>query len=201
MANVSDAELVARSLEDSEAFGGIFDRHASALLRYLVRRVGRTTAEGLLGDVFRIAFEARARFDCERTSALPWLYGIASNLLLKHHRTEGRRLRATARLANESQTGCAGDRVAEAAHARIILEQVAEAILQLPLGERDVLLLYAWEDQSYRDIAEALEMPVGTVRSRLNRARARLRELIEANGKEGAELEAREAPGGGRNDG
>jgi RNA polymerase sigma factor (sigma-70 family) len=184
MESVSDAELLARSLEDPEAFGGIFDRHAETLLRYLVRRVGRPTAESLLGDVFRTALEARSRFEPERTSALPWLYGIASNLLLKHYRTEGRRLRATARLAGEARAAARAAGPAETAGARLVLEQVAKAIEELPATERDVLLLFAWEDLGYQEIAQALDVPVGTVRSRLHRARQRLREPIGPSGKE-----------------
>ncbi|MDJ0788784.1 MAG: sigma-70 family RNA polymerase sigma factor [Myxococcota bacterium] len=195
MTSASDAELIAQSLPDPEAFGGLFDRHAPALLGYLVRRVGRATAEGLLGEVFRIAFEARDRFDPSRRSALPWLYGIASNLLLKHHRTEGRRLRATARLAHEPapETG-----LEERASARSILLQVAVAIEDLPGEERSVLLLHAWEGLPYPAIAEALEIPVGTVRSRLHRARGRLRERIERVGKE--ETESAACPTGDAHD-
>jgi RNA polymerase sigma-70 factor (ECF subfamily) len=60
--------------------------------------------------------------------------------------------------------------------------QVAAAVAELPAGERDALLLYAWEDLGYAEIAEALDIPVGTVRSRLSRARARLRDLdVDAN--------------------
>lgn len=180
----SDAQILRLSLEEPEAFGAIFDRHADPLLRYLVRRVGRTTAEGLLGELFRTAFEARVRFDPERASALPWLYGIASNLLLKHHRTEGRRLRATARLASEPMANGAGERVAETAGARATLEHVAEAIEELSASERDVLFLFAWEELGYQEIALALDVPVGTVRSRLHRARERLRERIAPSGKE-----------------
>jgi len=188
MGYVPDAELVARSLEDPEAFGEIFDRHAPTLLRYLVRRVGRTTAEGLLGDVFQTAFQVRERFDLGRQSALPWLYGIASNRLLKHHRTEGRRLRASARLAAESGAEGAG-RSADRAGARLLLERTAAAIEELPAAEREALLLYAWEDLGYEAIAEAQGVPLGTVRSRLHRARTRLRELTGASGEEHVEPE------------
>ena len=76
---------------EAARFGEIFDRHAATLLRFLVRRVGPEVGEGLLGDVFRVAFERRALFDPARSSARPWLYGIATNLLLKHHRDEARR--------------------------------------------------------------------------------------------------------------
>lgn len=183
MSRPSDAEVIARSLVDGEVFGLIYDRHAPTLLRYLGRRVGAEVAEGLLAEAFRIAFEQRKVFDSGRPSALPWLYGIGSNLLLKHRRGEARRLRASARMAvgRELADGRAG---AAALEARELLPRVAEALESLPDTEREALLLYAWEDLSYAHIAEALELPVGTVRSRLNRARARLRELLGARGKE-----------------
>src|SRR5881296_4444987 len=109
MSSPSDAEVIGRSPSEPEAFGLIYDRHAATLLRFLGRRAGARVAEGLVGELFRIAFERRTTFDASRASALPWLYGIGSNLLLKHRRGEARRLRASARLA----TGL------EAAEARI----------------------------------------------------------------------------------
>jgi RNA polymerase sigma-70 factor, ECF subfamily len=180
----SDADVIGRSLADAEAFGAIWDRHAATLLRFLGRRVGAEVAEGLLGEAFRIAYERRKAFDSARESALPWLYGIAGNLLRKHRRSEARRLAASARM--EAGRLAADGHAAEAAlEARVLLPRVVEALESLPEGEREALLLYAWEDLSYPDIAEALELPVGTVRSRLNRARGRLRELLGAEGKEG----------------
>src|SRR3989442_1641122 len=178
----SDAEVIGRSLTDPEAFGLIYDRHAATLLRFLGRRAGAKVAEGLVGELFRIAFERRKTFDASRASALPWLYGIGSNPLLKHRRRGARRLRASARMAAGRE---AGDERASAAalEARVLFSRVADAIEALPDGERDALLLFAWEELSYQSVAEALELPIGTVRSRLNRARARLRELLEANGK------------------
>src|SRR5436309_13844208 len=95
----SDAEVIGRSLDQPEAFGLIYDRHAPTVLRFLGRRVGAEVAEGLVGELFRIAFERRKTFDASRMSALPWLYGIGSNLLMKHRRGEARRLRASARMA------------------------------------------------------------------------------------------------------
>jgi RNA polymerase sigma-70 factor (ECF subfamily) len=71
---------------------------------------------------------------------------------------------------------------AGALDARVLFPRVADAIEALPDGEREALLLFVWEDLSYQSVAEALELPIGTVRSRLNRARARLRELLEPNG-------------------
>ena len=97
--SLSDAEVIGRSLDQPEAFGLIYDRHAATVLRFLGRRAGAQVAEGLVGELFRIAFERRKTFDVSRASALPWLYGIGSNLLLKHRRGEARRLRASARTA------------------------------------------------------------------------------------------------------
>ena len=181
MSSPSDAEVIGRSLGEPEAFGLIYDRHAATLLRFLGRRAGATVAEGLVGELFRIAFERRKMFDASRASALPWLYGIGSNLLLKHRRGEARRLRASARMAAGLD---AADRRANARalDARLLFPRVAAAIEALPAGEREALLLFAWEDLSYQSVAEALELPIGTVRSRLNRARAQLRELLEPGG-------------------
>src|SRR5262249_23165503 len=95
----SYAGVTGRSLGEPEAFGLIYDRHAPTVLRFLGRRAGAEVAEGLLGELFRIAFERRKAFDASRASALPWLYGIGANLLLKHRRGETRRLRASARMA------------------------------------------------------------------------------------------------------
>ena len=181
MDSPSDAEVLARSLGEPEAFGLVYDRHAATVLRVLGRRVGAQTAEGLLGELFRIAFERRKTFDAARANALPWLYGIGSNLLLKHRRAEARRLRASARMA----AAHAPDRRRSAAafDARVLFPRVADAIDSLPDPEREALLLFVWEELPYQSLAEALELPIGTVRSRLNRARARLRELLEPNGK------------------
>lgn len=180
----SDAEVIGRSLDEPEVFGLVYDRHAATVLRFLGRRVGPEAADGLLGELFRIAFERRGMFDPTRASALPWLYGIGSNLLLKHRRGEARRLRASARMAADSEAPAtrAG---AAALDARLLLPRVADAIEALPDGEREALLLFAWEDLSYQSVAEALDLPIGTVRSRLNRARAQLRELLEPGGKIG----------------
>ena len=182
MSSPSDAEVIGRSLGDPEAFGLIYDRHAATLLRFLGRRAGAKVAEGLVGELFRIAFARRKTFDASRASALPWLYGIGSNLLAKHRRGEARWLRASARMAAGIE---ATDRRASAAalDARLLLPRVADAIEALPDDERKALLLFAWEELPYQSVAEALELPIGTVRSRLNRARARLRELLEPKGK------------------
>jgi len=171
-----DARIIECSLHDPTRFAIVFDRHAGVVFRFLVRRVGRADADELLGETFRIAFERRHTFDLARPNARPWLYGIASNLVAKHRRSEARRLKATARLAEERPAEPLADAVGASVDARRRLPVLVDAIADLPDGERDALLLYAWEDLSYEEIAVALAIPVGTVRSRLNRARARLRD-------------------------
>jgi RNA polymerase sigma factor (sigma-70 family) len=191
----SDSTIVAESLEVPEAFGVLFDRHASVLLRFLARRVNPAEAEGLLGEVFRIAFERRERFDLGRDSARPWLYGIAANVVAKHRRSEARRLRATARAA--ARRGLSDDPLEQAvpaidAHAR--WSDLAETIMGLAAPEREALLLFAWEEMSYQEIADALGIPTGTVRSRLNRARRRLVAAFDKDDSARTALEYKEVP-------
>lgn len=193
METVSDAEVIARSLGDPGAFAIVYDRHAAVLYRFLVRRVGAGAADGVLGDVFRIAFERRAAFDRGRSAARPWLYGIATHLLAKHRRAEARRLRATAELAASRPPPVdAADRAAASLDARGLWWRVADAISALPAGERDALLLHVWEELSYEEVAAALGIPIGTVRSRINRARTRLRELGAASGEQSTNRAAAE---------
>jgi len=167
-------------MAEPAAFAAVFDRHASSIHRFLARRVEPADADSLLGYVFRIAFERRASFDTARESARPWLYGIATNLIARHRRSEARRLRAMASLASrrvDDDHDVVGDRAAQRLDAATEWSTLVDTIDVLPDAERHTLMLYVWEDLSYEDIAAALDVPVGTVRSRLNRARRRLREV------------------------
>jgi RNA polymerase sigma factor (sigma-70 family) len=181
----SDAAVIAASLATPACFGTIFDRHATVLHRYLVRRLGPDDADGMVADVFRIAFEKRAAYDFDRPTARPWLYGIATNVLAKHRRSEGRRIHATARVvARQPPPLDEAELVSGAVDAADQWQRVAVALTRLPATERDVLLLHVWEGLPYEDVAAAVGIPVGTVRSRLNRARRRLRELTQPSGEE-----------------
>ena len=179
----SDSAVIAASVETPQAFGVLFDRHAGVLLRFLLRRTDPAQADDLLGEVFRIAFERRTTFDPGRESARPWLYGIANNLVAKHHRSEARRLKAMARwAARRGPAGDPADQAVPAVDAGRRWARVAEAVAALPAPERQALLLYAWEELSYDEIAAALGVPVGTVRSRLSRARARMAAMTQDAG-------------------
>ena len=158
----SDGAVIAGSLETPGAFGVIFDRHGSTLLRFLARRVDPAEAEDLLGEVFRIAFERRSAFEQDRDSARPWLYGIAANLVAKHHRSEARRFRAMARVsARRLLDEDPAERAVAAADAGARWARVMDAIGTLPEAERQVLLLFAWEELSYDEIASGPRRPGG----------------------------------------
>jgi RNA polymerase sigma factor (sigma-70 family) len=191
-----DADVITASIEEPARFGTIFDRHAAVLRRYLVRRIGPADAESILGDVFRIAFEKRATYDATRASARPWLYGITTRELAKHRRGEARRLHAVARLAarRDAATDVA-DAVSRTVDASVRWPDVAAAVAALPHGERDALVLAVWEGLTYEEVAAALGIPVGTVRSRINRARRRLREPAASAGRVPVTTAAQTGPG------
>ncbi|MCC6224516.1 MAG: RNA polymerase sigma factor [Thermoleophilia bacterium] len=198
--SLTDAELLAAASGRPELFGIVFDRHFATIHRFLERRVGRDGADELAGDVFRIAFEQRSRFRPLHESALPWLYGLATNLVLKRWRAETRRARALGRLAGTSHGP--EDGVADADErilAQGVRDRLLEALSNLPDAERDVLLLVAWEELAYEEVAVALDIPLGTVRSRLNRARRRFRELLAEIGNEAVTVTCE--PQGGARDG
>jgi RNA polymerase sigma-70 factor, ECF subfamily len=182
----SDAELLARASRQPELFGIVFDRHFATIHRYLERRIGRDGADELSGEVFRIGFEQRRRFRPVHQSALPWLYGLATNQMLKRWRGDAREARALRRLEAASRNGDAGglDGIENRATATAARPQLLDALARLPAGDRDVVVLVAWEDLSYDEVATALDIPLGTVRSRLNRARRSLRELLADIGNE-----------------
>jgi RNA polymerase sigma factor (sigma-70 family) len=178
-----DAEVVARSLEQPEAFALLYDRYAADIHRYAARRLGDSAADDITADTFLTAFRVRSRYDLTRANARPWLYGIAGNLIGRQRRTEVRALRALARTGHDPVAASWGDSWVEETDSRIAAQgPLAGALAALSAGDRNVLLLVAWADLTYQEVAEALDIPVGTVRSRLNRARNRLREPVVDGG-------------------
>ena len=174
----TDAAAVLASLHRPERFARLFDRHAPEIHRYLARRVGATVADDLVAQTFLVAFERRAAFDTSREDARPWLFGIATRLLRRYHRDEVRAYRALARTGVDPVAGCHADRVVTRVDAGVSVSRLGGALGEMAGGDRDVLLLFAWADLGYVEIAHALDIPVGTVRSRLHRARARLRGVL-----------------------
>jgi RNA polymerase sigma-70 factor (ECF subfamily) len=172
-----DAALIRASLEDPARFAEIFDRHHAILVGYLRRRLEREVAAELASETFAIAFDRRASFDTSRADSRPWLFGIATNLLRHHHRGEVRRLRAYARSGVDPLID-AYEGSEERADAERMRPRLAAALAALSREEADVLLLHTWAELSYSEIADGLGLPIGTVRSRLSRARRRIREQL-----------------------
>lgn len=172
----TDSEIIQRSLGQPRAFAELFDRHAGALGGYAARRLGPDAGQDILSETFLVAFARRESFDTAWESALPWLYGIASRLIRKHRATEAKHLRSSAEFARREEFVSHGDLDSTIARldAELSTRELAPRIAALPAKERETLLLHAWGDLTYEEIAEALGVPVGTVRSRLNRVRTKL---------------------------
>ena len=171
----TDAALIAASLADAAAFAVIFDRHWPAVHRWCVSRAG-PAGEDLAAETFRVAFDERARFDPRYDDARPWLYGIATNQLRHYFRRAARR--GEPPISREADfTEDALGRV----EARALGPELAAALREVASIDRDALLLHVWADLTYTEIAHATGIPVGTVRSRIHRARTQLRAHLDRN--------------------
>ncbi|MGW1815140.1 RNA polymerase sigma factor [Streptomyces sp. NPDC002125] len=173
-----DSEVIARSVEEPELFARLYDRHAADIHRYTARRLGEGAADDITAETFLVAFRTRGRYDTSHRLARPWLYGIAANLIGRHRRAEVRALKALARTGEDpvaaSWSERSDDRIA-------VQAPLAGALATLSSGDRHVLLLVAWADLGYQEVADALGIPLGTVRSRLNRARRKVREALSTD--------------------
>jgi RNA polymerase sigma-70 factor (ECF subfamily) len=170
-----DGTAIARSLHQPEAFAEVFDRHFAFIHRYITRRAGRDRADDLAAQTFTVAFSHRGRYHDELGTARPWLLGIATNLLRASARGDQRVASIVERLGSEAATS----RWGAAPGASGSDDRLPIALARLDSGQREALLLHALGDLSYLEIAEALAIPVGTVRSRISRACAALRAELE----------------------
>ena len=173
MSMETDAVVIERSLRTPEAFGELFDRHWDSVYRYCRSRAG-DAGEDLAAETFKLAFDRRATYDVERADARPWLLGLATNLIRNHLRGCERGRRALQRL-DVGPCEDHADAAVGRAEAALLGPALAQALDGIPEADRDALLLMAWHDLSYAEVAEALDVPLGTVRSRISRARLRLR--------------------------
>jgi RNA polymerase sigma factor (sigma-70 family) len=181
-AEVDDASFIERSRHDPEAFAEVFRRYAPDITRYVTRRLGDDAAEDVVAETFLAAFRQRNGYDLSRQNARPWLYGIATNLTRRHLRAEVRQLRLLERTGVDPVTAPFTERSDERLSAEASRRSLAGALASLPKGHRDALLLVAWGGLSYSETSEALGVRLGTVQSRINRARKRLRkDLGETN--------------------
>jgi RNA polymerase sigma factor (sigma-70 family) len=164
---------------DPGDFEVAFREHFPLVFRFISRRVGTAIAEDLAAETFATAYRRRASFDPGQGSLRSWLCGIATNLVRNHWRAEQHLLQLDARLMPEMDLPDSADAVERRVTAALLAPRLAAALETLTRDQRDVLLLYVWADLSQEEIAAALGVAPGTVRSRLSRARAALREQLD----------------------
>lgn len=184
----SDSVLWAAAHDgDRVAFGALFERHSRSIYNYCFRRVGSwSTAEDLLSIVFLEAWRRRD-VDIAEGMVLPWLYGVATNVARNAARSQRRYQRALHRMPRPQPTPDFSDAADSLLDDEAQMSALLALIGQLPEDQRDVFWLCGWSELSYEQAAVALGVPVGTVRSRLSRARTRLRELGAEFGHEESE--------------
>lgn len=158
-----------------DAFGSLFDRHCGDIYRFALRRLGSAeAAEDLVAAVFLEAWRQRNSVSTRDESLRPWLFGVASNLVRREWRSVERSARAHAQVIDEEPETDHAEKAADSVDAQRRLAEVQRLLGSLPEQQREVLLLWAWEELSYDEISIVLNIPPGTVRSRLNRARSNL---------------------------
>jgi len=170
-----DNEVIERSVDEPAVFETVYARHARSVYRYVAQRLGDHAADDVMSETFLVAFDRRSTYDVTVQNARPWLLGIATRLMRKNARVEAIAWKG---MSADLAAQIAPDFI-EQAGARIDAERLArrlrKALRRLPAADRDTLLLYAWGDLDYAAIAQAMQVPIGTVRSRLSRARRKLR--------------------------
>ncbi len=176
---MNDAEVIAASIDDPEAFGAIFERHYDAVTSYVGRRVGDVVGEDITARTFTVAFTRRDRFDKSVRSARPWLYGIATNLIRHHTRDERTHLTLRGRVPIPTFEPDPNQDVAHL-DAKRLAGTIRDALLARSERDRPPQLQHVLGEFTYEEIATALGIPSGTAKSRINRARRLLRERITA---------------------
>ncbi|GAA1386665.1 hypothetical protein GCM10009639_10730 [Kitasatospora putterlickiae] len=186
---------------DRGAFGELFDETAGDLYRYAVRATGDwAAAEDVVQLTFLEAWRLRHRLrEGDEEPVRPWLFGIAANVLRNTGRAARRHRAAMERLPARETVPDFADELVGRLDDSAQLAAARRALGRLRKAEREVFGLCVWAGLDYASAAGALGVPIGTVRSRLSRARAKLRALAEEELRDGREL--RPAPGqvrGGR---
>lgn len=184
----NDADVIADALKRPGEFTELYKRHSAPVFRYIASRLGRESAEDLSSETFLVAFERRDAFNPDALSALPWLLGIATQLIRRNRREEAASWRLSAAFS-----GLGGEGTIHSVHdpsndadarieANAAVRSISNAMAKMPKRDREVLALAAWSELDSGGIAEALGIPEGTVRSRLHRCRRILRAHLEAGG-------------------
>ncbi|MGN9841014.1 RNA polymerase sigma factor [Nonomuraea sp. H19] len=167
-----------RSRLESDRFAELFSRHGPGLKRYVIRRLGVDPADDIVAETFAQALQHLESYDLARGDERSWLYGIATNLIGQHRRREIALYRALSRTGADSVMEPFTDAVEQRVVADAARRRLAGALAALSRKHRDTLLLVLWAELTYEEAAQALGVPVGTVRSRINRARFALRRSL-----------------------
>lgn len=165
-----DHQLLRRSLVEPRAFDGLFDRHFASVHRYARHCLDEQAADDIAAATFLRAFAARGRYVPTGADARAWLFAIALNLIRDEVRRRSRAAGLRERLQSRPSAPDCSFSGEEEPDSRL-----RQSLLALREQEREVLLLFAWAELSYEEIAQATETAVGTVRSRLSRARSQVR--------------------------
>jgi RNA polymerase sigma factor (sigma-70 family) len=171
-----DEELLAAiRVDDSEAFELLFERHSDFVYNFAFRRTGSwSAAEDVVGVVLLELWRQRHKVVVKHGSLRPWLCGVAANSIRQGSRSRERQHRAFGRVAPGEPVADVADAVTSRLDDERRMKELLGALEALPAQQRAVLTLFVWEELSYEEIAEALDVPIGTVRSRLSRARSHL---------------------------
>jgi RNA polymerase sigma factor (sigma-70 family) len=176
----TDAAVLLRSRATPDCFAELFERYFAGLHGYASRRLDGEGGDDVASETFLIAFRQRDQFDPERGSVRAWLYGIATNLIRARRREEARGYLAYARAAAHPEAGPRHeDRTTDRIAAEAARKRIVAALADLSVGDRDALLLVVWGELSHEETADALGVPVGTVGSRLHRARRKIRTALD----------------------
>jgi RNA polymerase sigma factor (sigma-70 family) len=178
--DLSDDELVDRlRAGDPEALGTLFDEHADRIYNFCFRRTASwALAEDAMSAVFLEVWRIRDRATTHDGAVLPWLYGVATNVCRNTARTQRRQHALQARLPRAADHADHADEVADRVDDEHRMARLLAALRQLSPRDQQVLTLVVWDGLTYEQAAAALDVPVGTVRSRLSRSRQRLTELL-----------------------
>lgn len=163
---------------DEETFASVFDAYFADIHGYAAGRVGTDLADDIAAATFEVAFRKRRQYNPECGNVRSWLYGIATRHLRRHRRQETRRYLALRRLGQGAPPDDHEDEVVERVSAQQSRRRLAAALAGLSAADRDVLLLVALGGLTHAEVSFALDIPYGTVGSRLNRARRKLRQEL-----------------------
>ncbi|MDP6778117.1 MAG: sigma-70 family RNA polymerase sigma factor [Candidatus Latescibacteria bacterium] len=187
--DLTDAEILSDVAEgDIEAYGKIVNRYRVRLYNFVFRFVSdRETAEDIVQETFLRAFRKRKEYRAIANFST-WLFTIAGNLAKSELRRRKRWRLFSLHRDDESDTGLdlpdetyRPDTITESSIADV---HIQEAISSLPANYRQVILLRDVEGMSYQEISEIVSCPVGTVKSRVNRARLKLQQKLKNQGRD-----------------